>query len=154
MKNLLPVLFIISVLSACKNNGQNTSSSSKITEEHVSVLQEIIVGQQRKPSGKPDFSVLDWTAFTDTLRVIVSYSGGCEEHDFNAYFSGGWLKSLPPQALIELEHLNPNNDACRSLVKDTLYFDMKSIRYKGQNTVMVKWSGNGDKGGKEIRYSY
>ena len=68
-------------------------------------------------------------------------SGGCEEHDFNAYFSGSWLKSMPPQAIIEFEHLNPKNDACRSLVKDTFLFDMKPLRYTGSNDVIVRWTG-------------
>ncbi len=151
MKKILLSVIILSALAACKNNGQNSRSSAKTTVEPVSILKTIIVDSQRKPSRKPDFSVLDWTAFSDTLRVIVSYSGGCEEHDFNAYFSGGWLKSLPPQAVVELEHLNPQNDACRSIVNDTLYFNMEPLRYQGQHTVVVKWSGKGD---NAVRYTY
>ncbi len=151
MKIFLIIVIFITITSACKNNGQNTSATSKTVIEQVSTLKEIIVNQHRKLSGKPDFSVLYWSAFSDTLRVIVSHSGGCEEHGFNAYFSGAWLKSFPPQAVIELEHLNPNNDACRSLVKDTLYFDMRPLRYEGQNTVVVKWSGNAE---RMAKYSY
>jgi len=151
-------LLSLAVVS-CRNNGQSTKQAQseevvkaapKVKAEVKVNLKEIIIDNNREPV-KPDFSVLEMTNENDVLTVIVRYSGGCEEHDFNAYFSGGWAKSLPPQAAITLEHLNPNNDACRSLVKDTLRFKMKPLQYSGGNEVVVKWSTNPE---IQTNYSY
>tara|TARA_R110000868_G_scaffold353884_1_gene615113 strand:- start:780 stop:1241 length:462 start_codon:yes stop_codon:yes gene_type:complete len=140
---------LLSVLSisflGCKNNGQKTGQAkSAKTEKPVSNAKNILINANRMPI-KPDFRLLEMTNENDVLTVIVQYSGGCEEHDFDAYFSGGWAKSLPPQAAITLEHLNPNKDACRSLVLDTLQFNMKPLQYAGGNEVVVKWSANPEK---------
>lgn len=107
-------------------------------------VKPIIVDTNRKPSRELDFSVLKWSVKRDTLIAIVRYSGGCKEHNFNAYFSGAWLKSLPAQAVVELEHINLENDPCRSLIKDTLKFDLTSIQYTRAKEIRVKWLGNSE----------
>lgn len=146
MNKPMRLIFFLSLIAmtvlSCKNNGQKTSQTKSVMAEKPSAsLKEIIIDNNRSPV-KPDFAVLEMTSENDVLTVIVRYSGGCEEHDFNAYFSGGWAKSLPPQAALTLEHLNPKNDACRSLVKDTLRFNLKPLQYSGASEVVVKWSSN------------
>ena len=142
MRLILFISMILLSVVSCKNNGQKTGQTkSTAAEKKQTIVKDISVDNNRKPV-KPDFAVLEMTNENDILTVVVRYSGGCEEHDFNAYFSGGWAKSLPPQAAITLEHINPNNDACRSLVKDTLHFNMKPLQYSGANEVVVKWSSN------------
>ena len=133
----------IGILS-CKNNGQNTGYATAAKKESpVSKVKEIIIENQEPV--KPDFRVLEMTNANDILTLIVQYGGGCEEHDFNAYFSGGWGKSLPPQAAISFEHLNPNNDRCRSIVKDTFEFNLKPLQFSGSKEVVVKWSVDSEK---------
>lgn len=137
------LLFIAMLFAACKNNGNSSAHETKVKPEKKSVsMKEIIVDSSRGPAAEADFSVLKWTAEGNVLEVVVRYSGGCEEHAFNAYFSGVWMKSLPAKAMIELEHLNPKNDACRSLVKDTLKFDLRPIQYSGATELVVKWTGD------------
>jgi hypothetical protein len=151
MRTLLLVLIIGIASVGCKNNGQNTGQTKQAEAPALPTAKEIIVGTLKKPLPKPDFEVLDFSIQKDVLTVVVRYSGGCETHDFNAYFSGGWAKSLPPQASLEIEHLNPNNDACRSLVKDTLRFNLIPLRYQAGNEVVVNWSINPK---VQSRYTY
>lgn len=141
---LLAILAI--ALFSCKNTEKTTVTDTTQSQKVVPVssVKEIIVGADRKPSGELDFSVLKWSVKRDTLVAVVRYSGGCKPHDFNAYFSGAWLKSLPAQAIIELEHINLENDPCRSLVKDTLKFNLASIQYPGAKEIKVKWAGNSE----------
>lgn len=140
---IVSLLFIAILYSGCKNNGSSTANETKVKAEKNSMsIKDISIDQNRGPAATPDFSVLKWMAKGDVLEVIVRYSGGCEEHEFNAYFSGSWMKSLPAKAVIELEHLNPKNDACRSLIKDTLMFNLQPIQYPGGKEVVVKWSGD------------
>jgi hypothetical protein len=133
------------VLFSCKTteNGTGNSTMDKAVLAEPTV-KPIIVDATRKPSRNLDFSVLKWSVKRDTLIAIVRYSGGCKEHKFNAYFSGAWLKSLPAQAVVDLEHIDLENDPCRSLTKDTLKFDMTSIRYPGAKEIRVKWSVNSE----------
>lgn len=142
MRQFFFLSLILLTAVSCKNNEKSTSQSKTTVVQKVAPkVKEIIIDNNRAPV-KSDFSVLEISNENDVLMVIVRYGGGCEEHDFNAYFSGGWAKSLPPQAAITLEHLNPNNDRCRSLVLDTLRFNMKPLQYSGGNEVVVKWSSN------------
>ncbi len=140
MTRAFVLIFLIAGLASCKNNGGGTASGkSKEKKEEKSTVssKDIIVGAKRKPV-KPDFQVLNMTIEKNLLQVVFQYSGGCEEHDFNAHFNGGWLKTLPAQAVLDFEHLNPNNDACRSMVKDTVFFNLDAVKYPGGNEVVIK----------------
>lgn len=144
MRYILPLMILS--LMACKNNGSSTAPATTKQEPSaaVSSLKPITVDANHQGGKKPDFSVQSWNAKGDTLEVILMYSGGCQEHDFKAFFSGGWLKSFPPRAMVDVVHLNPNNDNCRSLITDTLLFDMRSLRYDGSKEVLVSFEGNAD----------
>lgn len=134
-------LILLSVLSvgfgACKNTEPLVGKAKK--EQPTSNVKDIIIDANRQPV-KPDFRVLEMTNANDVLTIVVQYGGGCAEHDFNAYFSGGWAKSMPPQAAISLEHLNPDNDRCRSIVRDTFQFNLQPLQYAGGKEVVVKWN--------------
>lgn len=150
MKRTLFFIVLIACFASCKNNGGGTASTKAEKKEAAPSVtsKEIIVGAKRKPA-KPDFQVMEMAIENDLLKVVFQYSGGCEEHDFDAHFSGGWLKSLPPQAVLDFEHLNPNNDACRSLVKDTVFYGLDAIKYPGGNEVVIKTTLN-----KKLSVSY
>lgn len=145
MKQLLVIGSICIAAMACKNNGSNTSSAKQnepVAETTTSKVKEIIVGAQRKPA-KPDFQVKNMSIEGDVLTVLFQYGGGCAEHDFNAHFSGAWLKSLPPQAILDFEHLNPEDDRCRSIVLDSISFNLAPLRFGGasEGKVIIKYPG-------------
>lgn len=60
----------------------------------------------------------------DTLQLLVSYGGGCKEHQFALYGSSVFPKSNPPQAVIYLSH-NGNGDACKVLVTQEIKFNLE-----------------------------
>ena len=143
MRKILAIAVIAACFTSCKNNGSGTAKSKvKKAEASQTVnTKDIIVGVKRKPV-EPDFQVLNMAIKNGALEVVFQYSGGCQEHDFNAHFSGGWKKSLPPQAVLDFEHLNPNNDACRSIVKDTVLYNLDAIKYPSANEVVIKTTAN------------
>ncbi len=69
-----------------------------------------------------------WVA-QDTLWLVVSYSGGCEPHDFRAISSGEFMDALmgDPILTIYLRH-DAHGDACESIVRDVLVFDLNAVR--------------------------
>jgi len=144
MKRVLLFILLIAVITACKNNGIGTTSEKSNEEKAETTTipsKDMIIGAKRKLV-KPDFQVLNMAVENNLLQVVFQYSGGCEEHDFNAHFNGGWVKTLPPQAILDFEHLNPNNDACRSVVKDTVFYNLDALKYPGGNEVMIKCTAN------------
>lgn len=151
---LVPTIALLIALGGfgCKNNGANTSGTEKKAEaKQVEIKSKpIIVGGIPKLP-KPDFQIVAMNCNGNDLEVVFRYSGGCETHDFNAYFNGAWMKSLPPQAMLEFEHINPQKDACRKLVTDTVVFDATPLQYSAAERVRVIWSGGN---GVETVYSY
>jgi hypothetical protein len=75
-----------------------------------------------------------------TLILNVSYSGGCEKHEFDLYFNGMYAKSLPVQANLHLFH-NNNGDACRKLEMKELRFDISEMKPPGGNSIILKLAG-------------
>lgn len=61
-----------------------------------------------------------------TVTVDVTYSGGCKEHDFEAWWDGSYDKSLPPRANIVLVH-KANGDNCRALLNELVQIGVDDI---------------------------
>lgn len=136
MRLILIITIALSALS-CKNNKKAAEADYKPTTP------EIILNREYKQSkDMPRFKVFSWTIEGDILKIGVSYSGGCEEHTFKAYYNGAWMKSLPMKGNVFLEHIVEKPDPCRELVKQTLEFNISKMRPEGQNKVVIQ-SPNG-----------
>lgn len=86
----------------------------------------------------------------DTLWMDVSYSGGCKDHVFTARHNGNYMKSLPAQLNINIDHQG-NADGCRELIRETLAFDLRSCRLGKTGTLVLLV--NGDRTTK-VTYTY
>ena len=62
-----------------------------------------------------------------TLTVNVSYSGGCETHDFTLVAEPMFLESYPVQLRVSLAH-NPNGDICEASITEDRQFDLTPIK--------------------------
>jgi hypothetical protein len=62
----------------------------------------------------------------DTLRLSVSYTGGCAEHDFQLVAWNYFSKAEALQAKLLLAH-NANGDACKAIIKEALRFDISPL---------------------------
>lgn len=63
----------------------------------------------------------------DTLTVTVSYSGGCEEHDFTLVASGEFRDSHPAQLEVFLAH-DGQGDRCKAYPTESRHFDLSPVR--------------------------
>ena len=63
------------------------------------------------------------------LFINITYSGGCEKHEFQVKGSPMIAKSLPPIRAIQLVH-HSNGDACKKLIEQTLEVDISALAYK------------------------
>ncbi len=63
----------------------------------------------------------------DTLTLLVSYSGGCEKHDFALYGLSYFMKSNPVQSNIYLTH-DAHGDLCEAYITEKLLFDLTPLK--------------------------
>ncbi|MDH3497008.1 MAG: hypothetical protein OER21_09605 [Gemmatimonadota bacterium] len=63
----------------------------------------------------------------DTLRLEVSYGGGCRTHAFGLLVQRTFLETNPVQAPTALAH-DDRDDPCDALVSRTLLVDLRPLR--------------------------
>lgn len=102
------------------------------------------------PGTTDPYDILETRINGDTLAITVQYGGGCEPHDFQMHQNMRWMKSMPPQLNIYLEHEN-NKDMCRAMIRQDLYFDLTSCRYTPGNSVILILNGDRE---RRIEYKY
>ena len=62
----------------------------------------------------------------DTLIVSVSYSGGCEDHEFTLLAAEAFMETDPVQLRMSIAH-NGNGDLCEAWLTEELRFDLSLI---------------------------
>lgn len=120
----LTLLLLLITLFACKQSAK-IMADGKVIEDLIEIKTDAGYVQ---PMSNPAFTIEDWNIEGDIAKIIINYSGGCGKHEFKAYFNGKYMKSMPPKAGVFIEHLN-GGDKCRMLLIDTLYVNLKTIRY-------------------------
>lgn len=70
------------------------------------------------------------------IMIDVSYSGGCEAHEFDLISDGNFSATYPTELEMILVH-NANGDRCRSVVDQRLYFDLTPFQYSGTSQVRL-----------------
>lgn len=141
MKPLTILAIAVLLLSACGNKkkaaADQRSSSSEMTDNPSNKHPEIVMMQMPAlETGDPyNFEKVELKG--DILELVVSYSGGCETHDFVLQGDPRIMKSLPPQMNIVLLH-NANQDRCRAHITDTLHYDLSPVRMGDEGTIILR----------------
>lgn len=105
-------------------------------ENEVGILQKEHMGILKMDSYRMDTVFVDG----DTLRLKVSYSGGCRDHSFK-------LWKLPPNALVPppvellLDH-DAHGDMCEAWLTRWLAFSLRPVRINGKHEVTFLMRGS------------
>ena len=90
----------------------------------------------------------------DILTLVVSYSGGCEEHEFALWTTPEYAESIPAQHGLILTH-NGNGDSCEAAVSQELRFDispLKALHPADTQVVLIRVGSPIDSAGIEKDY--
>ena len=118
--NKLLFLFALLFLFSCHAQKEATKQQNQKSEI---VCKPMLLLTEEAKVEESDFFNLDSLAITNKyLEVFVSYSGGCGEADFEIYHTNMVMHSMPPQTVLLLNF--KDNDPCRAIIRDTLYFDL------------------------------
>ncbi len=93
----------------------------------IAYIGEVFIGNAGDRFGTDEFVVNSASITDDTLSVSVSYSGGCETHEFTLIASESFLESFPVQLHVSLAH-NANGDACEAYPTEKYQFDLTPIK--------------------------
>ena len=149
MKTLFITCTCLLVLVACATTKRTTRmEQSPNTNQPTS---ELLVAQIGKPAISDPFVIEQAEISGNTLVVKVSYSGGCENHQFELVGSPNISKSLPPIRSIELVHKS-NGDACKKKIEETLRFNLANLAYKQESGSVIKLNLNGWK--EQLIYTF
>ena len=83
------------------------------------------------------FDLIDAEVDGDSLRVKVSYSGGCALHEFKLLANDPALRSMPPQQLLRIEHA-ANADPCRALIEEVRSFDLSAFQASPRGVMLLR----------------
>ncbi|MFK8046468.1 MAG: hypothetical protein AB8B72_13310 [Crocinitomicaceae bacterium] len=132
-------LFIgIAILASCGNSKNSTTNNEATNTEKEATPQakQAILSQDiAKFKDSESYSILDVNLQGNVLQLDISYSGGCEEHNFELVGSAFIMKSSPPKRIIKLYH-HKNEDNCRELIFETLYFDISKLAYHSGEIIL------------------
>lgn len=144
---LVLTVFTLSAASCklCKKNkDENTATVTTPAVDNLIVQKGFV-----SPTDNDPISINSISIEENILKLEVEYSGGCEKHEYKLYFDGNYKKSMPPKASFILVHDN-KGDQCRSIVTETLTFDISPAQYTGQKEMMVSVEGLMN----EVSYKY
>ncbi|MCC6600636.1 MAG: hypothetical protein IT223_08155 [Crocinitomicaceae bacterium] len=155
MKKIVLVLSLsliaVTFVQCKKKKGAVASDEASKMEMPKKKNDKVIVESEYRWPGTTDaFELLAIKVEGDSLKVDVQYGGGCREHDFSLHTNLQYLKSLPPQLNLYLEHEN-HDDNCRALISKTLSFEISAIRHSGVRVVKVIVNDDRE---KMVEYAY
>jgi len=151
LASVTTLMLASAMLSSCKSRKTNTNVSDKNTEAALSQKLEVKpILLDTTHYGRDSFVASNVRVSGDTLFIDAEYSGGCKEHVFTARHHGNYMKSMPPQLNLFVDHQG-NGDSCRELVKRTIAFDLKSCRVGKSGTLILLI--NADRS-KKVSYKY
>ena len=122
-----PLLFAFALLTAtaCGLGGDTDKTDSTASNSDTDVTNYYPACEY---ADGDEFYLYGVAISGDTLQVDVSYSGGCETHDFTLCWPEEiWLESYPVQTSLEILH-DAHGDACEAELDETLELDLLPLQ--------------------------
>ena len=95
-------------------------------------------------ASKDPFTINNVILENDILKINITYTGGCEEHDFMLIGTTSFMESNPVQINILLSH-NANNDPCDALINEELNYYLTPLKnawqeaYQKNSGTIIIW---------------
>ena len=107
-------------------------SADDVNPDEIVYIGNVFIGDAGDRFGTDEYALNSATITEDTLNISVSYSGGCEDHQFTLFTSGTFLESFPVQLHATIAH-DANGDPCEAYPTENYRFDLTPIKKMYQN---------------------
>ena len=133
------IVYILSVLVftiGCQqlNNQMKTGpddtvsvSVDDVNPDEIFYTGAVFIADAGDRFGTDKYALNSATITDDMLNISVSYSGGCEDHQFTLVVSDRFLESFPVQLHASIAH-DANNDTCEAYPTENYRFDLTPIK--------------------------
>lgn len=155
MKKIILTFALLSIIIAC-----GTKKKATITKE-IEVINpttevqtkeqypQAILGPTNQKSDS--YKIISVEIERNFMIIEVTYSGGCETHEFSLYGNEAITRSIPPNRSLQLVHKS-NGDMCKALVTEKLKFSISILAQNYEKNNLIKLNlTNFD---KTFEYSY
>lgn len=102
-------------------------SVDDVNPDEIFYTGTVFIGDAGNKFGTDAYALNSTTITDDTLNISVSYSGGCEDHQFTLVVSDTFLESFPVQLHASIAH-NANGDTCEAYPTENYRFDLTPIK--------------------------
>ena len=120
-------LILCCLLGCERDGGELVAISNDVPLVEIENWGTVVIADKAENWGTDDYVLNAATIVGDTLTLNVSYSGGCERHDFTLVAAHGFMESDPVQLRVTLAH-DANNDACEAYPTEDYHFDLGEIK--------------------------
>jgi len=102
-------------------------SADDVNPDEIFYTGTVFIGDAGDRFGTDKYALNSATITDDILNISVSYSGGCEDHQFTLVASNAFLESFPVQLHTAIAH-NANGDTCEAYPTENYRFDLTPIK--------------------------
>ena len=102
-------------------------SVGDVSTDEIVYAGAVFIGEAKDQFGTDAYTLNSATITDDTLNISVSYSGGCEDHQFTLVVSEAFLESFPVQLPVSIAH-DANGDTCEAYPTESYRFDLTPIK--------------------------
>lgn len=150
MKTIL-IVCLAFIAFGCKSTKNVAINDTPIETEQKNETISISASIGRIDQASDPISISDVRVKGNKMLIDVSYSGGCEKHQFQLIGSTMISKSMPPIRAIQLVH-TANGDKCKMNVFKTLEVDLKELSHKQEAGSKIYLTLGG--WNQQIEYTY
>jgi hypothetical protein len=102
-------------------------SADDVNPDEIFYTGTVFIGDAGNRFGTDEYALNSATITDDTLNISVSYSGGCEDHQFTLVASDTFLESFPVQLPVSIAH-DANGDTCEAYPTENYRFDLTPLK--------------------------
>ena len=108
-------------------DSQAIDKTIEVGDDIEEISSTTVIAATTEALGTDAYVINAATVEDGTLRVNVSYSGGCETHQFTLVAEPMFLESFPVQLRVSIAH-NANSDTCEASITEDRQFDLTPIK--------------------------
>ena len=101
--------------------------TDEVSADDIGKIGNTVIASTPEASVTDEYVINAATVEDGTLRVNVSYSGGCETHQFTLVAEERFMESFPVQLRVSLAH-NAKGDTCQEPLTEVYLFDLTPIK--------------------------
>ena len=134
-KNIFIVFIMLFAIGCDRMDNPSIDKTDEVADD-IGNIGNTVIAATPEAWGTDAYVINAATIEGDTLRVNVSYTGGCETHAFTLVAEERFLESFPVQLRVSIAH-NANSDTCEDSITEDHQFDLtpiKAVYQKGYQT--------------------